>query len=320
MCTIVGCDRRPVAKGLCAKHYMRARRTGDPNQTGRPGRRRDPAPILMNEDPSLNLSGPWSRTAGDGHEAVEQAIKPADCECALESAEGPVEPGIAKRTLLLLDDDPLICEVFRDGLADDFVVTVTDDVDDAYRLAVKTPPDALLLDVHLKTGNGIELCRRLRENPLTRKMPILIMTGYGNAENMIASYEVGADDFIEKPVNLKVIRARLLARVQRVQDLTNSGTLFGNLKLYPERLEVEIGEKCFQLSETEFDLLRVFLANPNQNISRQEILKTVWNNAQVTVRAVDFQISQLRQKLVGFNHSIKSLYGRGYILRPLNGG
>jgi DNA-binding response OmpR family regulator len=270
----------------------------------------------MNGDLSSNLGGRWPGMGGEGHEAAEQAVKPADCECALETAE----PGITKRTLLLLDDDPLICEVFRDGLADDFVVTVTDDVDEAYRLAVKTQPDALLLDVHLKTGNGIELCQRLRENPLTRKMPILIMTGYGSADNMIASYEVGADDFIEKPVNLKVIRARLLARVQRVQDLTNSGTLFGNLKLYPERLEVEIGEKLFQLSETEFDLLRVFLANPNQNISRQEILKTVWNNAQVTVRAVDFQISQLRQKLVGFNHSIKSLYGRGYILRPSNGG
>jgi DNA-binding response OmpR family regulator len=106
--------------------------------------------------------------------------------------------------------------------------------------------------------------------------------------------------------------------VQRVQDLTNSGTLFGNLKLYPERLEAEIGEKFFQLSQTEFDLLRVFLANPNQKISRQEILQAVWNDAQVSGRAVDVHISQLRQKLIGFNHSIKSLYGRGYILRPLN--
>jgi DNA-binding response OmpR family regulator len=72
------------------------------------------------------------------------------------------------------------------------------------------------------------------------------------------------------------------------------------------------------LSQTEFDLLRVFLTNPNQNISRQEILKAVWNDAQVTERAVDAHISQLRQKLIGFNHSIKSLYGRGYILSPLN--
>src|SRR5262249_46320602 len=160
-----------------------------------------------------------------------------------------------------------------------------------------------------KRGNGIELCQRLRDNPLTRKMPILIMTGYGNPESMIASYEVGADDFIEKPVNLKVIRTCLLARVQRVQDLTNGGSLFANLKLYPERFEVEIDGRLFQLSDTEFDLLRVFLANPNQTISRQKILKSVWNGVHVTERAVDVHISQLRQKLVGFNHSIKTLYG-----------
>jgi DNA-binding response OmpR family regulator len=317
MCTIEGCDRKPVAKGLCAKHYMRARRTGDPSQTRMPGRRRDPSPMLMRVDRSPRSNARWSPTAGDDHEAAEQATEAATCEGACERAECHIQPGTIKRTLLLLDDDPLICELFCDGLADDFVVTATDDVDDAYRVAVKTPPDVLLLDVRLKTGNGIELCERLRRNPLTRKIPILIMTGYGNAENMIASYEVGADDFIEKPVNLKVIRTRLLARVQRVQDLTNSGTLFGNLKLYPERLEVEIGERLFQLSETEFDLLRVFLANPNQTISRHEILKIVWNGVQVAERAVDFQISQLRQKLIGFNHSINSLYGRGYILRPL---
>jgi DNA-binding response OmpR family regulator len=273
--------------------------------------------MLMSGDRGPRSNARWLPTTDDGHEAVEQAIKAATCESAPERGECPIQLGTIKRTLLLLDDEPLICELFSDGLADDFVVTATDDVEDAYRLAVKTPPDVLLLDVRLKTENGIELCQRLRRNPLTRKIPILIMTGYGNAESMIASYEVGADDFIEKPVNLNVIRTRLLARVQRVQDLTNSGTLFGNLKLYPERLEAEIGEKFFQLSQTEFDLLRVFLTNPNQKISRQDILRAVWNDTQVTERAVDVHISQLRQKLIGFNHSIKSLYGRGYILRPI---
>lgn len=319
MCTIQDCDREPVAHGLCAKHYMRARRTGDPNQIRKPGRKRDLEPMLKNRDRSPRLNARRARAVGDGREAVGRGTEAATCEWAREPAECPVQLGMIKRTLLLLDDDPLICEVFREGLAEDFVVTVTDDAEDAYRLAVKAPPDVLLLDMHLKTGNGIELCQRLRHNPLTRKIPILIMTGYGNAENMIASYEVGADDFIEKPANLKVIRTRLLARVQRVQDLTNSGALFGNLRLYPDRFEVEIGGEVFQLSETEFDLLRIFLANPNQTISRQEILKTVWNDVRVTERAVDFQISQLRQKLAGFNHSIKSLYGRGYILRPLSG-
>ena len=317
MCMIEGCNRKPVASGLCAMHYMRARRTGDPTQTYKRGQKRNLPRVLMSEDRSLRSDARSSRTEGDGQEA-KQAIKAATYESRRERAERPIQAAMIKRTLLLLDDDPLIREAFCDGLADDFVVIVTDNADDAYRVAVETPPDVLLLDVHLKTGSGIELCQRLRRNPLTRKIPILIMTGYGNTENMLASYEVGADDFIEKPSSLKVIRTRLLARVQRVQDLTNSGAIFGNLELYPERLEVKVGAKSFQLSKTEFDLLRVFLTNPNQQISRQEILETVWNDAQVTERAVDFHISQLRQKLIGFNHAIEALYGRGYILRPLS--
>src|SRR6516164_5784108 len=122
MCTIDGCDRKPVAKGLCALHYMRPRRTGDPNQIRKSGRRRDPAPTLMSGDRSPRSNPRWSRTPGDDHEAAEQATEAATCEWARERAECHIQPGTIKRTLLLLDDDPLICELFCDGLAEDFVV------------------------------------------------------------------------------------------------------------------------------------------------------------------------------------------------------
>ena len=86
MCTIEGCDRKPVAKGLCALHYMRARRTGDPNQIRKSGRRRDPAPMLMSGDRSPRSNARWSRTAGDDHEAAEQATEAATCEWTRERA------------------------------------------------------------------------------------------------------------------------------------------------------------------------------------------------------------------------------------------
>lgn len=219
--------------------------------------------------------------------------------------------------LLLVDDDPQFCQLMTEGLASDFEIVATDDPDVAYRIAVKNQPDVLLLDVELKIGNGIDLCRKLRKNQLTRKMPVLIISGHGDVDRMLASYEVGADDYIEKPATLTVIRARLKARVNRYNDLTGNGASFGNLKLYPERFEVEVDGRLSQLSELEFDLLRIFLTNPNENISRQEILETVWAETRVTERAVDVHISALRRKLKGFNHTIRSLYGRGYILRPI---
>lgn len=222
-----------------------------------------------------------------------------------------------KKKLLILDDDIRICEVLSQGLSNDFEVMTTHDVDIAYRVIIKNTPDIILLDIHLGTGSGIELCKKLRDNQLVRNIPILILTGHGTTDKMLQSYDVGADDYIEKPVDLVVIKARLNARLRRVQELANTGTSFGNLKVFSERLEIELDGRSQRLSEIEFNILRIFLSNPNKKISREEILKTIWNDTRVEERTVDVHISSLRRKLKDFNHNIKALYGSGYILRPI---
>lgn len=221
-----------------------------------------------------------------------------------------------KKKLLILDDDIRICEVLAQGLGNDFEIVTTHDADIAYRVITKNTPDIILLDIHLGTGSGIELCKKLRDNQLIRNIPILILTGHGTTDKMLQSYDVGADDYIEKPVDLVVIKARLNARLRRVQELSNTGTCFGNLKLFSERLEIELDGRSQRLSEIEFNILRIFLSNPNKKISREEILKTIWNDTRVEERTVDVHISSLRRKLKDFNHNIKALYGSGYILRP----
>lgn len=221
-----------------------------------------------------------------------------------------------KKKLLILEDDQSTCDVLTQGLSDDFEVTTTGDEDIAYRIATKNPPNILLLDIHVGTGNGIDLCNKLRKNQITKKIPILIFTGHGTTEKMLQSYDVGADDYIEKPINLDVIRKRLLTRLKRIQDFSDEGQTFDNLKLFPDRFEFELDGKTHKLSVIEFDLLRIFLTNPNKKISREEILKTVWNDTQVTARTVDVHISSLRRKLKNCSHNIKALYGSGYIFRP----
>lgn len=222
-----------------------------------------------------------------------------------------------RKKLLILDDDVRLCEILAQGLSNEFDVTITHDPDIAYRIIMRAPPDIILLDVHLGVGCGIELCKKLRTNQLAKNIPILILTGHGTTDRMLQSYDVGADDYIEKPADLVIIKARLLARLRRIQELSNSGETFGNLKLYPERLEVELDGKGHRLSEIEFSLLRIFLTHPNKKISREEILKTIWNDTRVEERTVDVHVSSLRRKLKDFNHHIKALYGSGYILRPV---
>ena len=222
-----------------------------------------------------------------------------------------------RKKLLILDDDVRLCEILAQGLSGDFDVTVTHDPDIAYRIIMRAPPEIILLDMHLGVGCGIELCKKLRTNQLAKNIPILILTGHGTTDKMLQSYDVGADDYIEKPADLVIIKTRLLARLRRVQELSNVGETFGNLKLHPERLEVELDGKGQRLSEIEFNLLRIFLTHPNKKISREDILKTIWNGTRVEERTVDVHISSLRRKLKDFNHHIKALYGSGYILRPV---
>lgn len=136
---------------------------------------------------------------------------------------------VEKRKLLILDDDKSICDVLSQGLAKDYEVITTDDPDTAYRLVMKSPPSALLLDIHLKTGNGIDLCQKLRANPITRAIPILIFTGHGTPDKLTRSFDVGADDYIEKPIDLPQLRTRLAARIKRVQELHSQGIAFANL-------------------------------------------------------------------------------------------
>ncbi|MGE3759867.1 MAG: response regulator transcription factor [Pseudobdellovibrionaceae bacterium] len=223
-----------------------------------------------------------------------------------------------KKNLMIVDDDKNLCEVLSSGLSDDFNVTTTEDADIAFRIAVKNQPDIILLDILLKNQNGIELCHKLRQNQITKKIPVLMFTGHGSKDRMISSFEFGADDYIEKPIDLEVLKTRLLSRLKRMQDIVPTGTAFGNLKMFPDRFEVELDGKVHKLSEIEFDLLRIFLINPNKKISREEILGTIWNDVKVTERTVDVHVSSLRKKLKDFNYNIKSMYGTGYILRPTN--
>lgn len=223
---------------------------------------------------------------------------------------------VIKKKLLIVDDDKFICDNFAQCLQDTFNVVTTGDVDIAYRIATQNHVDALLLDVNLGEENGIDLCEKLRQNQLTQKLPIMIMTGFGDKKKLLSSYQVGADDYFEKPIEIEELTARLQARLKRVEDIAGKVDTLGNLKIFFDRNEVELNGSVQSFSQIEFTLLKVFLLNVNKKVSREEILNTVWQGTKVEQRTVDVHISSLRKKLKEFNHQIDSLYGSGYILRP----
>jgi len=223
--------------------------------------------------------------------------------------------GSLKKKILIVDDEVLLGETFAEALADLYETITTTDPDIAYRIATQNQIDALLLDVNLGTSNGIDLCEKLRQNPLTQKIQILLMTGFGNKESLISSYRVGADDYIEKPIDISELKIRIHSRLKRVESLVGRSDSIGNLKLFFDSNEVEIDGKKIQLSPIEFSLLKLFVINVNKKITREEILNTVWSNTKVEERTIDVHITSLRKKVKDFNHHIDSMYGSGYILR-----
>lgn len=223
--------------------------------------------------------------------------------------------GSLKKKILIVDDEVLLGETFAEALADSYETITTTDPDIAYRIATQNQIDALLLDVNLGASNGMDLCEKLRQNPLTQKIQILLMTGFGNKERLLSSYKVGADDYIEKPIDLDELKVRIHSRLKRVESLVGRSDSIGNLKLFFDSNEVEINGKKIQLSPIEFSLLKLFAVNVNKKITREEILNTVWSNTKVEERTIDVHITSLRKKVKDFNHHIDSMYGSGYILR-----
>jgi len=109
----------------------------------------------------------------------------------------------------------------------------------------------------------------------------------------------------------------LKARVLRAEEMAKSSAISaGELKLHPDSLQVEYKGEFRKLSLIEFDLLVLLVANLNKMVSREDILKAVWKNVLVSQRTVDVHVSTLRKRIKGFDFSIKSLYGTGYMIKP----
>jgi DNA-binding response OmpR family regulator len=222
--------------------------------------------------------------------------------------------------LLVIDENTAVTDFIRDGLAHAFSVFATIDVIQAYDYAAKNCPLAVLVDMKAELSSEFGLCRRLRDNALTRHIPILMMLEEFSLTSMNQAYERGSDDYISKPVNLSELELRLKAHIRRAEESVPRHPIVGNLVLVPERHEIKLDGKTHRLSPLEFQLLRVFILNPNRSISRNELLKTVWQDVAVSNRTVDVHVSSLRRKLAGSDFAIDSIYGSGYILRPMQTG
>jgi len=160
--------------------------------------------------------------------------------------------------------------------------------------------DLLILDVRLPGRNGFEVCHELRRHSLN--VPVLMLTARGNVKDRVKGLKIGADDYLVKPFDVTELLARIEALLRRARNsppqLNGSLISFGSVIVDLQKEEVLRDGLPIALTAKEFELLRYFVAHPEERISRQALLKDVWGyQAMPHTRTVDFHVAQLRQKL-----------------------
>lgn len=207
--------------------------------------------------------------------------------------------------ILVVDDEKLIVKGIRFSLEqDNMEVDCAYDGEQAIELAKQNEYDVVLLDVMLPKFDGFEVCQAIRE---FSEMPIIMLTAKGGDMDKILGLEYGADDYITKPFNILEVKARIKAIMRRNSRKSgkrgrheNQMITVGDLKLDREGRRVFIGEKEINLTAKEFDLLELFVCNPNKVYSRETLLSLVWGNKATEsgdVRTVDVHVRRLREKV-----------------------
>jgi DNA-binding response OmpR family regulator len=226
------------------------------------------------------------------------------------------------KKIVAVDDDEHIRSLLTDVLErENFMVIACPDTEEGYKRIVKSQPDLVILDVKMPRIGGIELCRLLRENSITRNIPIIMLTVESSETDKVIGLEVGADDYITKPFSNRELVARvnsLLRRLNRGEDV--QVLKIDNLEMNLISRTVTLNRKEITLRPKEFDLLHLFLKKPNVVLSREHILENVFEcQAILTTRTIDTHIKNLRHALGSWGKRITTVFGRGFKFIPENG-
>ena len=220
--------------------------------------------------------------------------------------------------ILVVEDEAPIQELLQFNLErKKYRVKVVDSGEEALSLAAQFLPDLILLDIMLPGADGLEVCKSLKANPQTERIPIIMLTALCEEADIVAGLELGADDYVTKPFSPRVLLARVKAALRRIPDgkpsidteLINVHTI----SIDVDRHKVEVGGNGLVLTFTEFKVLQLLASQPGRVFTRYQIVDAVHgDDYPVTDRSVDVQIVGLRKKLGEAGQFIETVRGIGY--------
>lgn len=224
------------------------------------------------------------------------------------------------KKILVVDDEEDLCEILRFNLeSEGYIVSTANSAEEALKLNIYEY-DLILLDVMMGEISGFRMAKILKQNPQTASVPIIFTTAKDTENDKITGLTIGADDYISKPFSLREVCLRVNAVLRRTahnnettSDSSKESICYKELILNISQKSLVIDNEQIDLTKKEFEILELLLKNPGRLFSREEILDKVWKNeAIVTTRTIDVNITRLRKKLKEYGSKITARSGFGY--------
>ncbi len=227
--------------------------------------------------------------------------------------------GTGQPVVLLVEDEPAQREVLTYNLeAEGFRVIQAGDGEEALSHVRDELPDLIVLDWMMPRLSGLEVCRRLKSRPETRRVPVIMLSARSEEVDRVRGLETGADDYVIKPYSVVELMARVRANLRRARPSTVGVLLeYEDIRLDSETHRVHRGDHVLKLGPTEFRLLATFMEKPGRVWSREQLLDRVWGrDIYVETRTVDVHIGRLRKALCqnGGDDLLRTVRGAGYAL------
>ncbi|MGJ8587082.1 MAG: phosphate regulon transcriptional regulator PhoB [Yoonia sp.] len=221
--------------------------------------------------------------------------------------------------VLIVEDEAAQREVLGYNLeAEGFRVSRAENGEEGLLCVAEDAPDVIVLDWMMPHLSGIEVCRRLKINPETRTIPIIMLSARAEEVDKVRGLETGADDYVVKPYSVSELMARVRSQLRRVRPATVGQVLtFDDIVLDAETHRVTRNDMALKLGPTEFRLLSTFMEKPGRVWSRDMLLDRVWGrDIYVDTRTVDVHVGRLRKVLTqnGGADPVRTVRGAGYAL------
>ena len=222
--------------------------------------------------------------------------------------------------ILVVDDELDICEILKYNLeTEGYEVATAYSAEEALELPLQDY-SLILLDVMMGEMSGFQMARKLKNDPATAHIPIIFITALDGEDNLVKGLNIGADDYISKPLSMKEVKARVRAVLRRSLPVRQAVLTHDDSKVVYEGITLDLNAKTatcdgeeLVFTKLEFELLSFFLQHPNKVFSREDLLKYCWpQDVMVLDRTVDVNITRLRKKIGRYGKQIKTRVGYGY--------